>query len=243
MDAMTQLNYWRKGLFLAFSALILAVGSGCGARVRHHKPSDTLPSEGLGMKKPARAQAGFSNREIPEVYAADTQPMPEPRALDLQAIQQAQQMGPDDTVPFFQKPANLLGHVYFEFDKSDISEAFRSELRELASSLQANQSLLLVGYSDWYGTEEYNMALGERRAQAVLNYLEQLGVQAQMETLSRGRIDAVHGGPKEACFRDRRTDVVRIPELSVAVPAESFMDGADQSLLPEEVIQPKDESS
>jgi peptidoglycan-associated lipoprotein len=69
------------------------------------------------------------------------------------------------------------------------------------------RSVKFVGRADPRGTQEYNMALGERRANAVMKYLAGLGVGApQMTDTSRGALDAT-GSDAAAWRQDRRVDI------------------------------------
>ena len=92
----------------------------------------------------------------------------------------------------------VLASVYFEFDQFFISNEARSALENLSRQLQSKQgaSILLLGHCDWRGTTEYNTVLGDKRANSVREYLSNLGINATMETLSRGDLDALEGGSK-----------------------------------------------
>jgi len=70
--------------------------------------------------------------------------------------------------------------VFFAFDRFDLSTAARTALQRQAKWLQRyrNVSFIIEGHCDERGTREYNLALGERRANAVKNYLVALGVSA-----------------------------------------------------------------
>jgi len=101
--------------------------------------------------------------------------------------------------------------VYFDFDRSDIKATERSKLQEAKAYLDRNPNyrLLLEGHCDWRGTAEYNLGLGERRANAARAYLTSIGVGAdRLETLSKGSLEAVRNGDTAAMARDRRVDLV-----------------------------------
>ena len=86
---------------------------------------------------------------------------------------------------------------YFEFDRSDLSAEARAALVHHANYLKANSSARyrLEGHADERGTREYNLALGERRAQAVERYLQVQGVSSgQLETISYGEENPVDSG-------------------------------------------------
>ena len=85
--------------------------------------------------------------------------------------------------------ANLGPVIYFEFDQSTLSQEARTELEANAKWLAEDPSrtLTIEGHTDEVGTTEYNVALGERRAQAALDYLKNLGADiARVQVLSFG---------------------------------------------------------
>ncbi len=99
----------------------------------------------------------------------------------------------------------------FDFDQNAILPEDRDVLAQVATCLTTGplkgRSVRLVGRADPRGTQEYNMALGERRSNAVLKYLGGLGVgTSQLSETSRGALDAT--GSDEAAWRtDRRVDI------------------------------------
>ncbi len=99
----------------------------------------------------------------------------------------------------------------FDFDQSAITPEDRDVLAQVAQCLTTGalkgRPVKLVGRADPRGTAEYNMALGERRANAVSKYLSALGVaSSQLSDTSRGSLDAT--GASDATWRqDRRVDI------------------------------------
>lgn len=79
--------------------------------------------------------------------------------------------------------------VYFAYDSSDLDSDARTTLGLLAEwLLESGRSLQMQGHCDERGTREYNLALGERRANAAKDYLVALGVPAgQVDTISYGK--------------------------------------------------------
>jgi peptidoglycan-associated lipoprotein len=100
---------------------------------------------------------------------------------------------------------------YFEFDKSELSAEARDALVVHAEDLKANPNrrVRLEGHADERGTREYNLALGERRSQAVERYLQVQGVSAnQMEVISYGEEMPVDTGTTEAAYsKNRRVEM------------------------------------
>lgn len=108
---------------------------------------------------------------------------------------------------------NALGMTVFlfEFDRSDLSAEARAALVHHANYLKENSSrrYRLEGHADERGTREYNLALGERRAQAIERYLQVQGVSSnQLETISYGEENPVDSGTTEAAYaRNRRVEI------------------------------------
>jgi peptidoglycan-associated lipoprotein len=105
----------------------------------------------------------------------------------------------------------LLQPVYFDFDKSVIKQGERTKLEAAVDYLKKNPThrLLLEGHCDWRGTAEYNLGLGDRRANASKQYVIKLGLDVKrLETLSKGSLDSVKNAPDDQMSKDRRVDLV-----------------------------------
>ncbi|MDP2715363.1 peptidoglycan-associated lipoprotein Pal [Rheinheimera sp.] len=101
--------------------------------------------------------------------------------------------------------------IYFDFDKATVRPEFVETLQAHGAFLTANPSVRVTveGHSDERGTPEYNIALGERRAQAVVQYLQNLGVSAgQISTVSYGEEKPVDMSRSEAGFAKNRRAVL-----------------------------------
>lgn len=97
--------------------------------------------------------------------------------------------------------------IYFDYDEATLSDDTRDKLSRNADLLksQAQFSMTLEGHADSRGTNEYNLALGERRANAVKQYLGSLGVGAdRMRTLSYGKERPVCTEEVESCWSQNR---------------------------------------
>ena len=101
-----------------------------------------------------------------------------------------------------------LDAVYFGFDSATLDDAARNQLTGVASCATSKgvKALHLTGLTDPRGTEEYNMALGDRRAQAAKTYLKSLGVAADLAASSMGE-ELANGADESGWSRDRRVDV------------------------------------
>lgn len=98
--------------------------------------------------------------------------------------------------------------VYFDFDKSVVKAGEVGKLEEVARRMKANfqgKALRIEGHCDERGTEEYNRALGDRRALSVREKLAQLGLDPEMlPTISFGEDKPADHGHNEAAFKKNR---------------------------------------
>jgi peptidoglycan-associated lipoprotein len=102
--------------------------------------------------------------------------------------------------------ANLQTVFYFGFDQATLSAETRAALdAQVAALKNLNTKIRLEGNTDDRGTREYNMALGERRANAVANYLIINGIERyRVETVSYGEERPVNPGNNEAAWAENR---------------------------------------
>ena len=109
--------------------------------------------------------------------------------------------------PIVKKPPCDLEAVYFDFDKSNLTSAATSVLSQNAICLKkTDMSVTLVGRADPRGTTEYNMALSDRRAQSVKDYLRRMGIAStRLSVVPRGALDAT-GTNETGWAKDRRVD-------------------------------------
>ncbi len=113
-----------------------------------------------------------------------------------------------------QKMADLLAQrrIHFAFDSSSIDDESRAIIEAHAQNLKANPQIkvALEGNCDERGTREYNLALGERRAQAVEKLMKVLGVAAnRVSTVSFGEEKGLCAEHNESCWRqNRRVEIV-----------------------------------
>ncbi|HRI15810.1 MAG TPA: peptidoglycan-associated lipoprotein Pal, partial [Verrucomicrobiota bacterium] len=98
--------------------------------------------------------------------------------------------------------------IYFDFDKSNVKSQYAANITRVADYLKAHpaDSLLVEGHCDDRGTEDYNLALGERRAQSVREKLMAAGVSGdRVTTISYGKEKpAVIGNTEAAYAKNRR---------------------------------------
>ena len=102
---------------------------------------------------------------------------------------------------------DALKDIYFDFDKYDIRPGDAKILDENAKWLKTNTNALILveGHADERGTNEYNLALGERRAKATMNYLASQGVQAgRVTVISYGKERPQCTERNEQCWAKNR---------------------------------------
>jgi peptidoglycan-associated lipoprotein len=166
-------------------------------------------SEQAAPTTPAPAPEGGQQPPTGEQLAQQQQPQPaQPPAPEPQA--QESRPVPKDfaTVP-------ELKTVYFAFDKADIRPEDAAKLDENAEWLKGNDMMILVeGHADERGTNEYNLALGERRAKAIRDYLIGKGIAAErINTVSYGEERPICTEKTADCFRrNRRGDFLTKPK-------------------------------
>jgi len=105
--------------------------------------------------------------------------------------------------------------VHFDFDSAEIPSADLPRLEHAAMCLRANRSVKvdIEGNADERGTEEYNFALGDRRAQTVARHLERLGASAeQVRTVSFGEDNPECLSHDEKCWARNRRAAVKLKE-------------------------------
>jgi peptidoglycan-associated lipoprotein len=123
-------------------------------------------------------------------------------------------VAPVDAVPGASNvagPANVARIVYFDYDSNSIKPEFQPLIEAHARFLRANGSrhIVIEGHTDERGGREYNLALGQRRSEAVRRALELLGVKdSQVEAVSFGKEKpAVPGSDESAFAQNRRAEI------------------------------------
>ena len=109
--------------------------------------------------------------------------------------------------------AKVGSTVYFDYDQSSLTSEAQATLDRQAAFLKASPSFRLVieGHCDERGTREYNLALGDRRASAVRDYLVAKGINAsRLSTISYGKERPSVGGSNETSYSLNRRSVSRI---------------------------------
>lgn len=98
--------------------------------------------------------------------------------------------------------------VYFAYDSSELDATSRERLSRSSRCMSSRgpSEIVVTGMTDPRGTEEYNLALGERRANTVRTYMQSLGVQSNVRAVSMGE-EMASGLDEDTWARDRRAEM------------------------------------
>ena len=176
----------KRYLMVAALALVLA---GCGSNVKLDPPIEGSPTTGVGATGAgdgAAAGQGVGQSTVTQVQAGGA-------GADAQG------------------PAGISRVIYFDFDSFSVKPEYQGIVDQHARFLQSNRgrSVSLEGHTDERGSREYNLALGQKRAEAVRRALTLVGASdAQIEAVSFGEESpAVGGAGEDAYARNRRVEL------------------------------------
>ncbi len=168
----------------------------------------------LGMV--ALMAAGCAKEEVvkkdePVVQEQTVQKQQEP----VKQVEPVKQPEPKMEEAVVQKASEAISleTVYFDFDKSELRKDTMDVLAKNAEALlkkAADAKIQIAGHCDERGSDEYNLALGDRRAKSVASYLKKLGVaENRISTISYGKEKpAVDGHDDAAWSKNRRAEFV-----------------------------------
>ena len=174
----------RAGLGTLAAALLLA---GCASNVKLDEPAPVETRTGTSVGAGSGAGAGAAGTSQSSVAS-----------VDLTKNGAAN---------------GLAKTIYFDFDSFVVKDEFRPTVEQYAKLLNADKKkrLTIEGHTDERGGREYNLALGQKRAEAVQKALGLLGVaDAQMEAVSYGEErPAVQGSDEAAWAKNRRAELIQ----------------------------------
>ncbi|NBX62389.1 MAG: peptidoglycan-associated lipoprotein Pal [Betaproteobacteria bacterium] len=157
-------------------------------------------------KKASSVSNGSSNSGMSDINSSassSSQQVQQPKST----VEPVNSLGNENTSA---GPANVEKVVYFDYDSFTVKPEFQATIEAHAQFLKSNgrAKLSLEGHTDERGGREYNLALGQKRADAVRQSLTLLGVNAgQIETVSFGEEKpAVQGGDESAYAKNRRAE-------------------------------------
>ncbi len=185
-----------KGLVLAWCCGLLFAG-GCAKEEVLQKDAPLAPAAATAQEAPAVKSD-----------ARATKPL-SPEAVTSPAVAESGRQ-PASTAAVRQEQLSAgLERVYFDFDSAGLSAAARHTLAKNAEVLKRNGGLKvrIEGNCDERGSDEYNLALGEKRARAAMQYLTTMGISAdRLSTISFGKEKPAEAGHDEAAWAKNRRD-------------------------------------
>ncbi|WP_298437432.1 peptidoglycan-associated lipoprotein Pal [Geobacter sp.] len=180
---------------VAFCAALLMAG--CAKQEMVKKDEGIAPAQAKAAPQQAAA------KQEPQNVAVKEQPVRQEPVKET-----APQQAATDASSLAALKAELQT-IYFDFDASTLTDAARSSLARNAEVLKKNATakIQIAGNCDERGSDEYNLALGEKRAQAAKKYLVTMGVAAErLTTISYGKEKPADAGHDEAAWAKNRRD-------------------------------------
>ncbi len=180
--------------FNACAALVLTAALSAAACHRNPKPQPPAPAPAPA----APAAAPTTPRTPPPPPPAPAPPQPAPPTEDeVFKSKTLEQLNAE----------KLLGDVDFGYDSTDLNDAARAVLQKDVDWLKkwTTTKVMVEGHADSRGTNEYNLALGERRADAVRDYIVSLGIATDRVTIvSKGEEQPFCSEETEDCWQQNR---------------------------------------
>jgi peptidoglycan-associated lipoprotein len=187
--------HFKMASYVLLGLAMLAIG--CAPSTANKAPTGPSPSGGAGPRATTNQSQGEGQRGSTRESATDRSSLGQ-----LQAGKSAESTGP-------------LKDIYFDFDSHNLRADARDTLRSNAEWLKSDVAarVEIEGHCDDRGTNEYNLALGAKRAQAAKDYLSTLGIAAdRLSTISYGEEIPVCKEENESCWqRNRRARFVVLP--------------------------------
>lgn len=192
---------YRQGLIFCLAATLI-FSAGCAMKKKPQEETAVVPPQTQTLTPPAdtTSQLAVVDQGITDEAVAEENVTPAP------AAPQPMEPTPEPLL------AAALQNVPFEYDQHLLSAAAQDILATNAAILKAQNRLqvTLAGYCDERGADQYNIALGERRAEAVRSYLLSLGISAaRLEAVSFGEEKPLDPGHSESAWvKNRRVEFV-----------------------------------
>ncbi len=185
------------------------------------EPDPVEPEETVPVQKPAEVQKAVEEKEVAVVIAQQQEEVAKEETQIAVEQDAEKSVEAPKAVTIISAPPEEsdeaiydLEMVYFAYDKSIITTAFGEALQRNYEWIAENPDvqIQLEGHCDERGTNEYNLALGERRAKAVFDYLISLGASpSQFSLVSFGEERPAEQGSNEVAWgKNRRVEFIRL---------------------------------
>lgn len=184
--------------------LLAGLGSGCSKKRVESSPAS-----------PAVEERMTEQQEKERMRQEEQARLEREKALQEQALADAREAEENAAVKkeFNEAIVELGNLIHFDFDSFEIKQEYRPLLQTKAEILKKfdNVTMVIEGYCDDRGTEEYNLALGERRARAVYEFLILLGVAPErLSIVSYGEENPIDPGHNETAWAKNRRAQFRL---------------------------------
>lgn len=184
-----------KRIFLLFLSFVLVfVFAGCAKKVVTAPVTQEAPKETAQKAAPVepekKTEPATMKKEEPVVAKA------EPKRVETVPVKEVTEA-----------TSSQFGNIHFDFDKYDIREDAKPILKAVANRLIKNKDakMILEGHCDERGTNEYNLALGEKRAKSATDYIVSAGVtKNRLDTISYGEEKPLCKEQTEDCWQKNR---------------------------------------
>lgn len=186
-------------VLLVISGIVLIAGCSTKRILPPEQPATEQTEEKAGDKK-AGVDTGVS-KEPPRESITEKQ------------LSKAQ---PSDIETTIKELQTKIKDIYFDYDKYDMRDDAKPVMKEVADMLSKNRKIKVIieGHCDERGTNEYNLGLGDRRANSAKQYMASLGIPSgKIETISYGEEKPVCSEQAEECWgKNRRAHFVLVEE-------------------------------
>ena len=180
-------KFSKLACFILIGASVLLAG--CPKKPKRPDPSATQFGQGAGELNQQGVDFGAAGNDASLQQRAPGSPLTEDQLIRGQ-----------------------LPTIYFDFDRSAIKPSERTKLEEAAKKITGEltgKQILLEGHCDWRGTAEYNMALGDRRANSAKKYAATIGIDSKkIEVRSKGSTEATERAADDVMAKDRRAEII-----------------------------------
>ena len=190
---------------------VLAMLAGCSSRKVTTSAEDQSLLQRQGTGTPSTMVGASPPSEATRITEPEMATPLAPRAASESAAQPApaisSQSNPSPMPAASSRPTGALGDVFFDYDRFTLRNEAKATLEANVRWLRDENGIkvLIEGHCDERGTLAYNLVLGERRAQSVKRYLQELGVPAsQVHITSYGKERPFCGEHREACWQQNR---------------------------------------
>jgi len=139
----------------------------------------------------------------------EAQPVVEEPEEVAEEVTRDESVAEDERALMAARDAFLREHIYFAFDKYNLDDAAQGVLMSKADFLRENPDIYITieGHCDERGTNEYNLALGDRRAESAKSFLVDMGIEAyRISTVSYGEERPLCNESIEECWSKNRRD-------------------------------------